>query len=237
MLVMQRPKVEALSEEDGHRQLFAVGPLEPGFGHTLGNSLRRTLLSSIVVTSGATAADCTVKAAGVDVAEPAELTRRVDPEWGAERLVNLVNAWSHELQEILGALGVNAVESLRGSRERLRAVGLSPLAARFAAKYGPVDPTIDDANSSLADANKAITKAPKAPDPGPWDVAFGAVFTSDYNFRGITQSNHKPSFSAYLEPRYNINPNLQAYAGTASPITFNGLVRQYYLRADAEQGD
>ncbi|NTW28606.1 MAG: 4Fe-4S binding protein [Coriobacteriia bacterium] len=53
-----------------------------------------------------------------------ELTRRLDPEWGAERLTNLVHAWSHELQEILGALGVNAVESLRGSRERLRAVGL-----------------------------------------------------------------------------------------------------------------
>jgi DNA-directed RNA polymerase subunit alpha len=47
MLVMQRPKVEALSEPVGDRQLFAVGPLEPGFGHTLGNSLRRTLLSSI----------------------------------------------------------------------------------------------------------------------------------------------------------------------------------------------
>ncbi|MCC7544683.1 MAG: efflux RND transporter permease subunit [Aquabacterium sp.] len=31
--------------------------------------------------------------------------------------------------------------------------------------------------------------------------------------------------------------NIQGYAGTASPITFNGLVRQYYLRADAEQGD
>jgi multidrug efflux pump subunit AcrB len=31
--------------------------------------------------------------------------------------------------------------------------------------------------------------------------------------------------------------NLQAYAGTASPITFNGLVRQYYLRSDADQGD
>ena len=31
--------------------------------------------------------------------------------------------------------------------------------------------------------------------------------------------------------------NLQSYAGTASPITFNGLVRQYYLRSDAEQGD
>ncbi len=47
MLVMQRPKVEALGDADDDRQLFAVGPLEPGFGHTLGNSLRRTLLSSI----------------------------------------------------------------------------------------------------------------------------------------------------------------------------------------------
>ncbi len=47
MLVMQRPTIEALGEESGNRQRFAVGPLEPGFGHTLGNSLRRTLLSSI----------------------------------------------------------------------------------------------------------------------------------------------------------------------------------------------
>lgn len=31
--------------------------------------------------------------------------------------------------------------------------------------------------------------------------------------------------------------DLQGYAGTASPITFNGLVRQYNLRSDAEQGD
>jgi DNA-directed RNA polymerase subunit alpha len=47
MLVMQRPSVEALGEESNNQQRFAVGPLEPGFGHTLGNSLRRTLLSSI----------------------------------------------------------------------------------------------------------------------------------------------------------------------------------------------
>jgi DNA-directed RNA polymerase subunit alpha len=47
MLVMQRPTVEPIDEEVGNRQRFAVGPLEPGFGHTLGNSLRRTLLSSI----------------------------------------------------------------------------------------------------------------------------------------------------------------------------------------------
>jgi DNA-directed RNA polymerase subunit alpha len=47
MLVMQRPTVEPVDEEVGNRQRFAVGPLEPGFGHTLGNALRRTLLSSI----------------------------------------------------------------------------------------------------------------------------------------------------------------------------------------------
>jgi DNA-directed RNA polymerase subunit alpha len=47
MLVIQRPTVEPLDEAEGNRQRFAIGPLEPGFGHTLGNSLRRTLLSSI----------------------------------------------------------------------------------------------------------------------------------------------------------------------------------------------
>src|SRR5277367_3504166 len=47
MLIIQRPTVEAIGEEEGNRQRFAVSPLEPGFGHTLGNSIRRTLLSSI----------------------------------------------------------------------------------------------------------------------------------------------------------------------------------------------
>ncbi len=47
MLVIQRPTVEAIGEQEGDRQRFAISPLEPGFGHTLGNSLRRTLLSSI----------------------------------------------------------------------------------------------------------------------------------------------------------------------------------------------
>jgi DNA-directed RNA polymerase subunit alpha len=47
MLVIQRPTVEEVGEESNNRQRFAVGPLDPGFGHTLGNSLRRTLLSSI----------------------------------------------------------------------------------------------------------------------------------------------------------------------------------------------
>jgi DNA-directed RNA polymerase subunit alpha len=47
LLIIQRPTVEPVGEEEANRQRFAVGPLEPGFGHTIGNSLRRTLLSSI----------------------------------------------------------------------------------------------------------------------------------------------------------------------------------------------
>ncbi|MBK9348411.1 MAG: efflux RND transporter permease subunit [Burkholderiales bacterium] len=41
---------------------------------------------------------------------------------------------------------------------------------------------------------------------------------------------------AYLAQQQGVR-HVQAYAGTAAPITFNGLVRQYYLRADAEQGE
>jgi len=47
MLIIQRPTVESVGDEQQHRQSFTIGPLDPGFGHTLGNSLRRTLLSSI----------------------------------------------------------------------------------------------------------------------------------------------------------------------------------------------
>ena len=46
MLIAQRPSLseESVSE---YRSRFVIEPLEPGFGYTLGNSLRRTLLSSI----------------------------------------------------------------------------------------------------------------------------------------------------------------------------------------------
>jgi DNA-directed RNA polymerase subunit alpha len=47
MLIIQRPTVEPVGEAEGNRQRFTIKPLEPGFGYTLGNSLRRTLLSSI----------------------------------------------------------------------------------------------------------------------------------------------------------------------------------------------
>jgi DNA-directed RNA polymerase subunit alpha len=46
MLIIQRPEVEA-GEQVGNTCKFTISPLEPGFGQTLGNSIRRTLLSSI----------------------------------------------------------------------------------------------------------------------------------------------------------------------------------------------
>ena len=46
MLIAQRPTLTEITESDTRSQ-FVIGPLEPGFGYTLGNSLRRTLLSSI----------------------------------------------------------------------------------------------------------------------------------------------------------------------------------------------
>jgi len=47
MLLIQRPIIEAVGDETNNTQAFRIGPLDTGFGHTLGNSLRRTLLSSI----------------------------------------------------------------------------------------------------------------------------------------------------------------------------------------------
>jgi uncharacterized protein (TIGR02001 family) len=66
-------------------------------------------------------------------------------------------------------------------------------------------------------------KAIKAPPPAfdPWDIAFGSGITNDYIFRGITQSNHKPSVSAYFEPRFNLNKDFQLYVGLgAASISF-----------------
>src|SRR6202165_2357826 len=61
-------------------------------------------------------------------------------------------------------------------------------------------------------------RAFKAPPPAPfepWDLAFGSAIMNDYVFRGVTQSNHKPSVAAYFEPRYNINKDTQLYIGVS----------------------
>ena len=54
-----------------------------------------------------------------------ELTKRLDPEQGAKRLVNLVSAWTREIKEIMGGMGINSIEALRGNRMALRGVDLN----------------------------------------------------------------------------------------------------------------
>ncbi|MDR0951542.1 MAG: alpha-hydroxy-acid oxidizing protein [Oscillospiraceae bacterium] len=54
-----------------------------------------------------------------------DLVRRLNPEIGAPRLVNLMSAWRHEIMELLGGMGINSIEALRGNRMMLRGVGLN----------------------------------------------------------------------------------------------------------------
>ena len=61
---------------------------------------------------------------GIATQEP-ELVKRLNPTQGSERLVNLMNAWRHEIMELMGGMGINSVEALRGNRLMLRGVGLT----------------------------------------------------------------------------------------------------------------
>ena len=54
-----------------------------------------------------------------------ELVRRLNPEIGYKRLVNLLTAWQHEIKEMMGGMGINSIESLKGNRLMLRGVGLN----------------------------------------------------------------------------------------------------------------
>ncbi len=53
------------------------------------------------------------------------LTKRLNPNIGAQRVKNLLRAWSLEIKEMMGGMGVNSIESLRGNRDHLRGVGLN----------------------------------------------------------------------------------------------------------------
>lgn len=61
---------------------------------------------------------------GIATQDP-NLTKRLNPEIASKRLANLLNAWSNEMKEMLGGMGINAIESLRGNRLMLRGIGLS----------------------------------------------------------------------------------------------------------------
>ncbi len=54
-----------------------------------------------------------------------DLVKRLNPDIGSQRLVNLVTAWDHELKEMMGGMGINSIEALRGNRLMLRGLGLT----------------------------------------------------------------------------------------------------------------
>ena len=54
-----------------------------------------------------------------------DLVKRLNPEIGYKRLVNLVHAWDHEIKEMMGGMGINSIEALRGNRLMLRGIGLT----------------------------------------------------------------------------------------------------------------
>lgn len=54
-----------------------------------------------------------------------ELVKRLNPNLGYKRLVNLITAWKHEIKEMMGGMGINSIEALKGNRLMLRGVGLN----------------------------------------------------------------------------------------------------------------
>jgi uncharacterized protein (TIGR02001 family) len=78
-------------------------------------------------------------------------------------------------------------------------------------------------------ADMPVKAAPAAPAaaPSPWDVAFGTAFTTDYELRGVSQSNHKPAVQGYFELDYTATDWLKLYAGVWGSSVWTGL-------ADAE---
>ena len=60
-----------------------------------------------------------------------DLVKRLNPDIGYKRLVNLVSAWKHEMEEMMGGMGINSLEALRGNRLMLRGIGLTDTELRL----------------------------------------------------------------------------------------------------------
>ncbi|MDR2734177.1 MAG: IMP dehydrogenase, partial [Spirochaetota bacterium] len=54
-----------------------------------------------------------------------ELVKRLNPDLGHRRLINLMTAWQHEIKEMMGGMGINSIDGLKGNRLMLRGVGLN----------------------------------------------------------------------------------------------------------------
>ncbi len=61
---------------------------------------------------------------GIATQKP-ELVNRLDPEIGAKRLVRLLTSWNNEIKELMGGMGINSIEALKGNRLMLRGLGLN----------------------------------------------------------------------------------------------------------------
>jgi glutamate synthase domain-containing protein 2 len=57
--------------------------------------------------------------------------KRINPDIASQRLINLLHAWSIEIKDFMGGMGINAIESLRGNRLALRGVGLTKTEANI----------------------------------------------------------------------------------------------------------
>ena len=60
-----------------------------------------------------------------------DLVKRLNPDLGYKRLVNLVTAWKHEIEEMMGGMGINSLEALKGNRLMLRGIGLTDTERRL----------------------------------------------------------------------------------------------------------
>ena len=78
-------------------------------------------------------------------------------------------------------------------------------------------------------ADMPVKAKPIAPAAAasPWDVLFGAAFTTDYVLRGVSQSNRKPAVQGYFEVDYTATDWLKLYAGVWGSSLYSGF-------ADAE---
>lgn len=61
---------------------------------------------------------------GISTQQP-NLVKRLNPDIGCERLINLLTAWNNEIKEFMGGMGINSIEALRGNRLMLRGIGLN----------------------------------------------------------------------------------------------------------------
>ncbi len=67
---------------------------------------------------------------GIATGDPI-IGQRIDLDWATNRLINLFNSWTSDLDEVLGIMGIDAVESFVGNRDRLRYIGPNPAEAKI----------------------------------------------------------------------------------------------------------